>query len=75
MNIFWNKICINLIFKNTYFIWLSPVLVEASGIFSCGILSCSMWDLVPDQGSNPDPLHWEQGVLATGPPRKSLYKL
>ena len=22
----------------------------------------------PDQGSNPGPLHWEQGVLATGPP-------
>ena len=35
-------------------------------------LSCSMWDLVPDQGSNPDPLHWEHGVLATGPPGKSL---
>ena len=21
----------------------------------------------PDQGSNPGPLHWERGVLATGP--------
>ena len=26
----------------------------------------------PDQGSNPDPLHWEHGVLATGSPGKSL---
>ena len=26
-----------------------------------------------DQGSNPGPLHWELGVLATEPPRKSLH--
>ena len=26
----------------------------------------------PDQGSNPGPLHWECGVLPTGPPGKSL---
>ena len=25
----------------------------------------------PDQGSNPDPLHWEHRILATGPPGKS----
>ena len=25
----------------------------------------------PDQGSKPGPLHWEHGVLATGPPGKS----
>ena len=25
----------------------------------------------PDQGANPGPLHWEHGVLATGPPGKS----
>ena len=31
---------------------------------TCGIL-------FPDQGSNPGPLHWEHGVLATGPPGKS----
>ena len=28
--------------------------------------------LFPDQGSNSGPLHWEYGVLATGPPGKSL---
>ena len=26
----------------------------------------------PDQGLNPGPLHWEYGVLPTGPPGKSL---
>ena len=25
----------------------------------------------PDEGSNPCPLHWERGVLTTGPPGKS----
>ena len=42
-------------------------------------LSCSMWNLlvvacgiyVPDQSSNLGSLHWECGVLATGPPGKS----
>ena len=24
----------------------------------------------PDQGSNPSPLHWEYGILATGSPEK-----
>ena len=33
------------------------------------VLTCSLWDLMfPDQGSNLGPLHWQQGVLATGPP-------
>ena len=41
------------------FMWLQQILVAACGI------------QFPDQGSNPDPLHWEQGVLATGPPGKS----
>ena len=27
----------------------------------------------PDQGSNPCLLHWEHGVLITGPPGKSLF--
>ena len=44
--------------------------------FSSGtmqILSCGMWDLVPDQGLNQGPLDWEHGVLATGSPEKSLH--
>ena len=65
------------------FIWLHWVLVVAHGnldlrcrigIFSCCVwaLSCSVWDLVPWPGGEPRPLHWECGVLATGPPGKSL---
>ena len=52
----------------------SSVCTVASGIFSWGMQtrSCSMWDLVSRQGMNPGPLHWEGGVLATGPPEKSL---
>ena len=34
-----------------------------------------MWDLFPDQGSNPDPLHRECGVSAAGPPEKFLLTL
>ena len=29
----------------------------------------------PDEGSNPDPLHWELRVLVTRPPGKSLYTM
>ena len=35
-------------------------------------LSQSMWDLVLQPGIKPGPLLWEGGVLATGPPAKSL---
>ena len=34
-------------------------------------VSCDLWDPFPDKGWNPGPLHWEHGVLATGPPGKS----
>ena len=40
------------------FIWMHWVLVVIQ-------------DLVHDQGSNLDPMHWECWVLATGPPGKS----
>ena len=55
-------------------IWPCWVLVATREIFSCSMktLSCGIWDLVPDRGLNPGPLHWEQGVLAPGPPGKSL---
>ena len=53
--------------KKNYLFWLQWVLVMACNIF----FSCSMWDLVPWPGSNPGPLHWELGVLATEPPGKS----
>ena len=35
------------------------------------ILSCSRSGIqFPDQGSNPGPVHWKCGVLASGPPGK-----
>ena len=67
------------------FIWLHWVLVAALGIFdlhsrtwsfcccclsSMRTLSCGMRDLVPWPGIEPSSLHWECGVLVTGPPRE-----
>ena len=60
-------------------------LLAACRLFSGSMrtLSCGMWTSqlqhvcriqFPDQGSNPGPLHWEHGVLPTGPPGKSLFK-
>ena len=53
---------------------VSSIFVVACRIFSCGMLTlgCSMWDLVPHQGSNLGPLHWEHRVSPTGAPGKSL---
>ena len=49
------------------FIWPHWVLVAV-----CGVFSCCTWDLVPRPGVVPGPLHWEDGVSATGPPGKFL---
>ena len=39
---------LNIFLKYFYlFIWLLRVLVAAFGIFSCGMRTLSMWDLVP----------------------------
>ena len=48
--------------------------LAASGL-SCGMwaISCSLRDLVPNQGSNLGPLHWERRILATGPTREILH--
>ena len=43
------------------FICLHQVLVAA-----CRILSCGMWEPVPDQGSNLGPLHWQHRVQSSG---------
>ena len=32
---------------------------------------CSMWDLFPDEGLNPRPLHWKHRVSTIGPPGSS----
>ena len=42
------------LFKKIIYFWLCQVLVVPCGI------------QFPDQGSNPSPLHWEHGVIATG---------
>ena len=57
-----------------FFICLHQVLAAACGIFlsACGIFHCCMWDLVPRPGIEPRPLCWKLGILATGPPGKSL---
>ena len=64
------KVCCFSLLKQHDFIWLPRVLVVARRIFN---LHCGTWDLilVPDQGQNLGPLHWERGILATGPLGKS----
>ena len=55
----------------------SLICIASRGIFSWSMqtLSHSMWDLVPWPGIELRPLHWERGVLATGPPGKSLIQI
>ena len=36
----------------------------------CELLAVACGIEFPDQRLNPDPLHWENEVLATGPPGK-----
>jgi len=52
------------LFKN--FIWLCRALVAVRGVSA---VACGLW--IPDQESNSGLLHWEHGVVATGPPGKS----
>ena len=40
-------------------------------LWHMGSFSCSVWDLVPWAGIKPGSLHWECGVLVTGPLGKS----
>ena len=47
--------------KKMIFIYLAPL-----------DLSCGMQDVAPQPGIEPSPLHWECGVLATGPQGKCL---
>ena len=53
--------------------WPRQVLAAAHGnsdlyCSPCGLLVAACGILFPDQGLNPGTLHWERGVLATGPP-------
>ena len=53
--------------KKIYIIWLYRVLVVV-----CKLLVVVYGIQCPDQQSNLGTLHWEHGVLANGPPAKSL---
>ena len=59
--------------------WRIPGTLEPGGLLSVGShrVEHDGSDLAAAataaQGSNPGPLHWEHGVLATRPPRKFLF--
>ena len=71
------------IFIYIIFIWLHWVLVATRknlqslwqhvgslvAAYELLVLACRIQ--FPDRGLNPSSLHWERGVLATGPPGKS----
>ena len=65
------------IIYNVLFIYLFFKFYLAASCLSCGMwdLSCSLRDLVPDQGWNLGPLHWECRILATEPTREILHGL
>ena len=48
-------------------------LAAGSSVFivACGSLVAACRIYIPDQGLNLGPLHWEGGVLTTGPAEKS----
>ena len=57
------------------FFWLHWVLVVTGSTFDhccIGIVSCSLWGLVPWPGTEARPLQREHAVLATGLPGKSF---
>lgn len=53
-----------------HFLFAPPYFILFKKYLPALSLSCSTWDLV-DQGWNLGLLHWEHGVLATGPPGKA----
>ena len=64
-------------FADSFFFFFKLLFIGLHGessIFpvACTIFSCSMWDLVPWPGIEPRPPALELGVLASGPPGKSL---
>ena len=63
---FFSQLFFGLVFLFFSFFFLSLLWHTGSSILvaACGVS-------FPDQESNPGPLHWERGVLATGPPGKS----
>ena len=69
----WNIFKHNL--KNYYLFILKDLFTYLAALgLSCSMwtFSCGVWEVFPDQGSNPGALHWEHRVLATGPSGKPL---
>ena len=64
LNFFWLVFSLK---KINSFIWQHQVLAVA-----CTLLAVACRIYFPDQESNPDSLHWEWGISATGPLGNSL---
>ena len=65
----------SLVFVLPFFFFFCFVLASldlSCGTKDIGSLVATYGIQFPDQGSNLGTLHWESGVLATGPPGKSL---
>ena len=66
---------LNSFFKNIYLFVCSRSQMQHVGslafISACELLVAACRIQFPDQGSNLSPLHWQHGVLATGPQGKS----
>ena len=61
-------------FPTTFLSFLKELIyLAACGTFSYGMqaLSCGLWDCFLTKDGVRVPLHWEHGVLATGPPRSA----
>ena len=68
-DLIWSESWMFYFFSMCVFIWLHHALAAVSRNFN---IRQGMWGLVPRQGIEPSPLHYDQGVLVTRPPRKSL---
>ena len=53
------------------FLWSPLFFILFNYLAVLGLAACGIQ--FPEQGMNPGPMHWECGVLATGPPGKSLW--
>ena len=74
-SLFWFCCCCCLMFMYLAVLGLSCGIQDLQSSLTCGIFSCSVWDLFPQPGIKLRPPHWEHEALATGPPGKSLDSL
>ena len=57
--------------KKNYLFGCAGLLHVGPLVMACELLVVTCGIQFPDQGSNEGALHWEYGVIATGPPRKA----